>query len=314
MTEAGKGVAGVIGACVIWGISPLYYKQLSHVPPLEVLAHRTLWSLVFFGLIILARRRWGEVAALLGRPRQLLPVALAALFISCNWGLFIWSVQTDQALDASLGYYIFPLVSVLLGVVFYGEGWGGAKLLAVGLAATGVLVLTIGLGAAPWVSLTLAVTFGFYGLLKKSVPAGPVISVTSEVLLLTPLAVIWIWGVHNLGWTGLTGRNLATFGHSLSDSLLLMLSGPLTASPLILFSYGARRVTMSTVGLVQYLNPTIQFSLAVLVFAEPLTRWHAIAFPLIWCGLAIYSLRALAVERSARRASSSSSTVASEVK
>ncbi|WP_425052742.1 EamA family transporter RarD [Psychromarinibacter sp. S121] len=309
MSDGTKGAIAVAVASIMWGLVPIYYKLLAHVPPLEVLAHRTIWSLVFFGLVLMVQRRLHEVRALLSRPSDLAAIAAAATLISCNWLLFIYSVQIDRVTEASLGYYIFPLVSVVLGMVFYRETLKPAQAAAVVLAAAGVGVLTWGLGAAPWISIGLALLFGFYGVIKKYVNAGPVVSVSAEVLLLVPLAVVWLWGVHAQGWTGLTGETLGTFGHDWSDSLLLIVSGPLTAVPLILFSYASRRVTMATVGLVQYLNPTLQFLVATVLFAEPFTPWHAIAFPLIWVALAIYSVWAVRHERSARRAATSSSTV-----
>jgi chloramphenicol-sensitive protein RarD len=309
MGEAQRGVMAMVGACLIWGLSPLYYKLLVHVPPLEVLSHRTLWSMVFFGIVLLFQGRMGQVLQLLGNVRRLALVVLAALSISANWFLFIYSIQVGRAVEASLGYYIFPLVAVLLGVVVFRERLSLAKISAVALAVVAVLVLTLGLGAPPWISLALAFSFGIYGVIKKGVSAGPVVSVTAEVLMLAPLALIWLWGVHFQEWQGLTGRNLGVFGNNLRDSLLLLLSGPLTATPLILFSYASRRVALATIGLVQYLNPTLQFSVAVLIFAEPMTRWHAIAFPLIWLALAVYSLETLRQDRSARRAAAKSVTV-----
>lgn len=309
MGEAQRGVMAMVGACLIWGLSPLYYKLLVHVPPLEVLSHRTLWSMVFFGIVLLFQGRMGQVLQLLGNVRRLALVVLAALSISANWFLFIYSIQVGRAVEASLGYYIFPLVAVLLGVVVFRERLSLAKISAVALAVVAVLVLTLGLGAPPWISLALAFSFGIYGVIKKGVSAGPVVSVTAEVLMLAPLALIWLWGVHFQELQGLTGRNLGVFGNNLRDSLLLLLSGPLTATPLILFSYASRRVALATIGLVQYLNPTLQFSVAVLIFAEPMTRWHAIAFPLIWLALAVYSLETLRQDRSARRAAAKSVTV-----
>ena len=309
MTEATKGVAAMIGACTIWGLSALYYKLLAHVPPLEVLSHRTLWSLVFFAAVLALQGRLHMVARL-AASRAALPVAFAAVMISTNWFLFIFSIQVERATEASLGYYIFPLVAVLLGMIAFGETLGRGRALAVALAATAVVVLAAGLGAAPWISLALAFTFGFYGLMKKRVAAGPVVSVTTEVLILAPLALIWLAGVHMAGWGGLTGRTLGIYGSDMGTSLLLMLSGPLTATPLILFSYATRRVAMATVGLVQYLNPTLQFLVAVLVFAEPFTTWHAIAFPLIWTALAIYSGDNLRQERAARRRAASAAVSA----
>jgi len=308
MSDTGKGIAAILAANLIWGLSPIYYKMLAHVPPLEVLSHRTIWSLVFFGIVLLFQRRLAEVPGVLRNRRALAQTALATAMISINWFLFIWSIQLGQAVQASMGYYIFPLVTVLFGVLFFGETLGRAKLVAIGLAVVAVTVLTVGLGRLPAVSLVLAFSFGIYSVVKKNTVAGPVVSVTAEVALVVPLSLIWLWGVHNLGWTGVSGRNLATFGHSLSDSLLLMLSGPLTAGPLILFSLASRRLNLSTVGLVQYLNPTLQFLVAVLVFAEPFTRWHAIAFPLIWAALVVYTVQALRHDRSSRRAAISAGT------
>lgn len=308
MSDASKGILAVIGACLIWGLSPMYYKLLVHVPPLEVLSHRVVWSMVFFGLILAVQGRLRQVGhALAGRRRFALTVVATAM-VTTNWFLFIWAIQVGRAVEASLGYYILPLISVMLGVAFFNEGISRGKIAAVVLATGAVLVLTVGLGAAPVISLTLATTFGIYSVIKKQTEAGPVVSVTAEVLLITPIALVWLWGVHNQGWMGITGRNLATFGADMSDSLMLMLAGPLTAFPLILFSYASRRIRLSTMGLVSYLNPTLQFLVAVLIFAEPFTRWHAIAFPLIWAALAVYSFEAVRQEKAARRSAIKAST------
>lgn len=298
----------MIGATVIWGLSSLYYKLLAHVPPLEVLAHRTLWSLVFFGVVLGLRGRLGELVRLLARPRSLALVTLAALAISVNWFMFIYSIQTGHAVEASLGYYIFPLVAVLLGMVVFGERLTRLKWLAVLLAVLAVGVLTLGLGVAPWISLGLAFTFGIYGVVKKLQVAGPTVSVTAEVVVLAPLALIWLWGVHMQGWTGVVGRNLGAFGQSWHDSLLLMFSGVLTAMPLMLFTTASRSLPMGTVGVMQYINPTLQFVIASTIFLEPVTRWHWIAFPLIWGAVAVYSVETLRQDRAARRLAASVGT------
>jgi len=308
MNSAAKGMAAMVGATVIWGLSSMFYKLIAHVPPLEVLAHRTLWSLVFFGLVLALRGRLGELRHLLAAPRSLGLVVLAALAISANWFMFIYAIQEGRAVEASLGYYIFPLVAVLLGAVVFDEPLGRLKWLAVGLAFVAVAVLTIGLGVAPWISLWLALTFSLYGVAKKRLAAGPTVSVTAEVVVLAPLALVWLWGVHVQGWGGLTGRTLGAFGHDLTDSLLLMFSGVLTAMPLMLFTTASRSLPFGTVGVMQYINPTIQFAVAALVFAEPVTRWHWIAFPLIWVAVALYSAETLAQQRSARRLSARVST------
>ncbi|MGO4915357.1 EamA family transporter RarD [Pseudogemmobacter sp. W21_MBD1_M6] len=302
MNEATKGILAMIAACTVWGLSALYYKMIAHVPPLEVLSHRTLWSLVFFGVVLAVQGRLGQIGAILRNGRTLGGVALAALMISGNWFLFIFSIQIGHAVEASLGYYIFPLVSVILGAVFLRESLNAFKWVAVALAGVAVTVLTLGLGVPPWISLAIALTFGFYGLIKKQVAAGPVVSVTTEVLLLAPLAGVWLWGVHTQGWTGIAGRTGAAFGSNWHDSLILMVSGPLTALPLILFSYASKRVTMATIGLAQYVNPTLQFLVATLAFHEPFTFWHGLAFPLIWAALALYSAETLRQDRVLRRA------------
>lgn len=288
MSEAGKGVLAMVAACTVWGLSPLFYKLLAPVPPLEVLAHRTLWSVAVFGAVLLAQRRLREVPRAIAGRRVLVLLAAASLMISVNWFLFIHAIQVGRTVEAALGYYVFPLVAVLIGRAVLGERLSNAQWLAVGIAAAAVGVLTAGLGAAPWISLVLAVTFGIYGLLKRWVAAGPVVSVTAEVLLLSPLA---------LGFLLWPGASTGAFGRDAGLALLLMASGPMTATPLILFSYAAKRAPLSTLGLVQYLNPTLQFATAALVLGEAVTRWHAIAFPMIWVALAVYSWAGL---RSAR--------------
>lgn len=297
MSEKIKGIAAMVLACVIWGFSAIYYKQIAHVPPLEVLSHRTLWSLVFLFVLLAYTRRLGEIRALLSDKRSLMIIGVAALVITVNWFTYILSVQIGRLVESSLGYYIFPLVAVVLGYLFLGERLAWLQWVAVGLAACAVVLLTMGLGVAPWISLILAGSMGIYGLAKKSLAAGPVVSVMGEVIVLAPLAMIWLWGVHQLGWTGLVGREGGFFGDGW-DSGLLMLAGPLTAGPLVLMSYAMKRLTLASVGLLQYLNPTLQFGVGVLIFMEPFTKWHFIAFGMIWVGLALYSLQSLRQDRS----------------
>jgi len=299
-------------ACTVWGLSPIYYKLLAEVPPLEVLSHRTLWSALLFALVLAAQGRLGLVPAAL-RGRGLAVVALAAVLISANWFLFIFSVQIGHTVEASLGYFIFPLVAVVIGLVAFGERLGLGQGLAVALAGLAVVVLTAGLGVAPWIALALATTFGLYGLIKKRLAAGPVVSVTAEVLVLTPLALIWLIGLHSGAWVEFA-RPGAWFGQSLGTSVMLAFSGVITAGPLILFSYAARRVSMATLGLVQYLNPSLQFVCATLIFAEPFTRWHGIAFSLIWAALTLYSWESLRQDRAARSRGVSAATSGTAVK
>lgn len=298
MTDTTKGVLAIVGASTIWGLSAMYYKLLAHVPPLEVLSHRTLWSLLFFGIVLLVQGRFGQVAGHLRAPRTLGLLALSAVMISINWFGFIFSIQQGWAMEASFGYYIFPIVAVAIGFFVFREQLSRAQFLAVLLAVVAVVMLGFGLGKPPWIALMLASTFGLYGLLKKTLDVGAVASVFIEVLLLAPLALAWLlFGVEN-----------GAFGASLKDTVLLVFAGILTGGPLMLFSYAARRISMASVGLIQYLNPTLQFLVATFVFGEVFTKWHAIAFPVIWVGLAIYTLDSLRQERSSRKRAKSAGT------
>jgi chloramphenicol-sensitive protein RarD len=285
-----RGIPALIAAGTIWGLSPLYYKLLEHVPPAEVLVHRTVWSFIFFALLLFFQGRLGQLVPLV--RRQWRWIALASIMISVNWFLFIYAIQVDRVIEASLGYYIFPLVAVAMGRLVFKERLGALQWIAVALAVLAVSVLTVGLQVVPAISLVLATTFGLYGVIKKQLDAGPVLSVTAEVFLLLPLFIL------TFAYLAGTAQLQAT---SARDITILMCSGPLTAGPLILFTVGARRVRMATVGLVQYINPTLQFSCAVIVFGEPFTRWHAIAFSLIWVALALYSFSAFSRDRSARK-------------
>lgn len=290
MDQAARGVAAMVAVALVWGVSSIWYKALSHVPALEVLCHRTIWSVVFLGIVVLMQGRGAEVRAALADRRTRRLLALAAVLIATNWLVFISAVQSGHALEASLGYYIFPLVAVVLGFLFQGERLGRLQVVAVGLAATAVAVLAFGLGGVPRVALMLALSFGAYGLLKARQPLGPVISVLIETLLLAPLALLWLAGLHGGLWADPGGKPGGLFFSDALTAAMLAGSGPLTAIPLILFSYAARRINYATVGLIQYLNPTLQFIVAVVIFGEIFTRWHGVAFPLIWAALALYSL------------------------
>lgn len=296
-SDARRGVFAMIGACVIWGLAPVFYGLLDHVPASDILAHRILWSFVFFALVLWRQGRLPVLGATLADRRRIGWVVFAALVISLNWFFFIYSIQIDRLTEASLGYYMFPLVSVLLGFVVFRESLTVLQWASVALAALAVTVLTAGLGAAPWISMLLAMSFATYGVVKKKVRTGSVVSVTAEVLVLLPMVVAWLVYRGAIAWP--PAGTLA----------LLLLSGPLTATPLILFSYAAQRIRLSTLGLLQYINPTLQFLVALLVFREPMTRWHAMAFLLIWVALAVYSGVALIQDRAARRAGISASTV-----
>ncbi|MFI0396898.1 EamA family transporter RarD [Paracoccus jiaweipingae] len=287
MTERIKGLWAMTGCCLVWGLSAIFYKALAVVGPWDVLAHRTIWSLMLFGAILTAQGRLGALWAILRGP-QIGRIMLAALMISLNWLLFIWSVQNGQAVQASLGYYIFPLVAVLAGVALFGERLWPSQWLAVAMAGLAVLVLTLGLGVTPWISLALAVSFGAYGIVKKGLDLGPMISVAAEVALLAPLALVWLAAGH-WGWLPAGMAGALRFGDDAGVTALMLASGAMTAVPLMLFAYAARRVDLASLGLLQYLNPSLQFLVATLVLHEEFTRWHMIAFVLIWAALAIWS-------------------------
>ena len=272
----------MVVACLVWGLSPLYYKMLVSVPPIELLSHRTLWSMVLFALILFMQGRLRGALGVLGNKNIMATLFIAALMIAFNWFVFIYSIQINRATETSLGYFIFPLVSVIFGVVLFRENLSRAQISAVLLAAFAVLILTYGLGQVPWIALSVSISFGIYGVIKKSLSIPAIVTVTLEVLLLSPIALMILYFYHASGSGG-------QFGQSASISLLLILSGPMTATPLILFSYATRRVALATVGILQYINPSLQFLCATVLFLEPLSIWHAVAFPLIWFALALYT-------------------------
>jgi chloramphenicol-sensitive protein RarD len=259
--------------------------------------------LVLFGCYLAWQRRLGELFEALKPGRHLVTITIAAAAVSVNWFLYIYAVQIDRVVEASMGYYIMPLVVVALGFFVLNERLSPLQWVAIGLAVAAVLVLTIGLGVAPWISLALAFSFAGYGLIKKQLDLGPVLSVTAEVAIIGPIGLIWLAGVHFLDWQDPTMRASGYFGTSFFDSAMLMLSACFTAVPLIMFAYASRRVAFSTVGILQYLNPTLQFLCAVLLFGEKLTGYHLIAFGLIWTGLALYSVGAYRRADAARKAS-----------
>lgn len=289
------GLLAMVVASTIWGLSSMFYKMLAPVPVTEILAHRTIWSLTFFLIVLSVQGRRGALWAAIRPGWGLWPIVAASLLISANWFGFIFSVQVGRALEASLGYYIFPLVAVTLGVVVFRDRLNRWQITAIGIATTGVMVLIFGLGVTPWIALFLASTFGLYGAVKKLSPLGPQVSTAAEVLVLLPVAVIWLGGIHTGSWDnpGASGRTGAVFGQDWFLSLLLVLSGPMTGLPLLLFSFASKRISMVSLGLIQYLNPTLQFLVAVAVFGEIFTPWHMAAFGLIWIALALYSVDAI---------------------
>ena len=296
MTDRQKGILAVLISGVIWGLSPLYYKMLRHVPPVELLSHRVVWSVVFFVCLLSFQRRLGALWSAISSWRCATTLLAASLFIGVNWFVFIRSIQIEKATEASLGYFIFPLVVVCIGRVGFGERLSWVQNAAILLASLAVVIMTVSQGVVPWIALLVSISFGLYGYVKKKISVGPVVSVTAEVLLLAPFALTVLYIIHGSG-VGSGG----TFGQSLDDSVLLMLSGPLTATPLILFSYAAKRIPMATLGLLNYVNPTLQFFCAIVIFAEPIGVVQIASFGLIWLALALYSADSFRNERASVR-------------
>jgi chloramphenicol-sensitive protein RarD len=279
-TVLGGGYAA--SAFLIWGISPIYWKALRAVPALEIILHRMVWSFFFLVPLIIIMRRWQEFIDTLKNHRTLLIFLFTALIIGGNWLLYIWAVNNDNLLQASLGYYINPLVNVVLGIVFLKERLRAPQILAVVLATAGVLYLTIYYGEFPWIALTLAVSFGLYGLIRKVAPVGSLVGLAVETLLLSIPALVYLFYLDSQGQGSI-------FRVSLKLDLLLMGCALVTAIPLLFFTLGARRLYLSTIGLLQYIAPSCMFILAVFLFHEPFSSAQVVTFILIWTALAIYS-------------------------
>ena len=276
------GIVYATLAYMAWGLFPLYFRQVAHVPALEVVVHRTVWSLVFVLAVLAVRRHWGWMRALRGQPRVLGAFAVSALLLSVNWLTYVWAVQNNHVVDASLGYFILPLVNVALGYVFLHERPRPGQWLAVAVATAGVLWLTAQTGRLPWIALVLALSFGFYGLLRKVAVLGALEGLALETLMLAPVAAVV------LGWWAWQGQGALVQGDAAAIGWLL-LAGPLTAIPLLLFAAGARRIPMSTLGILQYISPSLQFGLGVWMFHEAFEPARLVCFVLIWGGLLVYS-------------------------
>lgn len=277
------GIAYATAAYTAWGLFPLYFRQLAQVSALEVIAHRTLWSMLFVALVLLVRRQWAWLAPLLRQPRLLGVSALSALLLSANWLLYVWAVNNGHVLDASLGYFILPLINVALGYAVLGERPRRGQWAAVAVAACGVLWLALQAGRLPWIGLAIALTFGGYGLLRKTAPLGALEGLALETTLLTPLALAllaWWAGQGTAAWTQAGA----------ADWLWLLAAGPITAVPLLLFAAGARRVPLATLGLLQYISPSLQFLLGVALLGESVQPARLLGFALIWTALALFAL------------------------
>ena len=281
-SESVIGLMYAGSAFLIWGLSPVYWKALGAVPALEITMHRVVWSFVFLNCLILLQRRRHEFVEVLKNGRMLLTLIFTAIIISGNWLLYIWAVNNNYLLQASLGYYINPLVNVVLGMVFLREQLRKPQILAVLLAAGGVLYLTMSYGEFPWIAFTLALSFGFYGLIRKVAPVGALVGLAVETMLLSPPAVIYLVHLNSQGAD-------AIFRVSLKLDLLLIGCAPLTTVPLLFFTLGAKRIYLSTLGLIQYIGPSGMFLLALFYYHEPFSAAQIWTFVMIWTALVIYS-------------------------
>lgn len=290
-----QGLAFATAAYVFWGFLPLYMKALAHIPAAEVVAHRVVWSVPIAALVLMVMRRTQDLTAALLSPRTLLMGAVTAALISINWGIYVWAISAGHALDAALGYYINPLFSILLGAVLLGERMSKRQLLAVCLAVGAVLVLALDTGSIPWVALGLTLSWGFYALAKKSLPIGPNQGFLLEVLLLLVPALSYI------AYLASTGQGNFLAGTPV-DTWLLLGCGAVTAVPLLVYANGAKLLRLSTIGILQYIAPTMIFIVAVFVFGEQFGRARMIAFPMIWAALILYSSSMLNQMRRSRSA------------
>lgn len=274
-----EGVLAALGAYVLWGLVPIFFKQLAAVPALEIIAHRVLWSLLFVALLLGARRQLGAAWHAARNPRTLARAGAAALLVMTNWFVFVWAVNDGRVLETSLGYFVTPLVSIALGVAVLHERLRPRQWVAIALAAVGVAIEGWRIGGLPWVSLVLAATFGSYGLLRKQLPVDAAGGLLLETACAAPFAALYLL------WLGGSG----SFGAAVSTDLLLIASGVVTAVPLLLFAIGARRLPLTTMGFLQYVAPSITFLLAIFLYGEPMDLARLAAFAAIWLGLALYS-------------------------
>lgn len=288
MTEKDATATGLLAGIVaflIWGLAPLYFKALQQIPAPEILAHRSLWSLVLALLVLALFGKLPDLYATLRDRRRMQTLALSTLLIGSNWLVFIWAINSSRVTEASLGYYINPLLNIVLGIAFLGERFRPLQWAAVAMAAVGIAHELWQFGRLPLVALYLALSFGFYGLVRKRAPVESLTGLAVETLLMFPLAVGYLL------WSDSPTSNLLGNGAALNG--LLLFAGPLTLTPLLLFNIAARRLNLSTVGFLQYIGPTLMLALAVLVFGETFSTTKAVTFLLVWLGLALYTVDAL---------------------
>ncbi|MEO1304561.1 MAG: EamA family transporter RarD [Pseudomonadota bacterium] len=290
-----------LGCYTIWGGLPLYFRALDHIRPDEMLAHRIIWSVPTGLILIFIARNWQQLREALSR-KYVLWLCISSLLIGANWLIYIWAVSQERVMEASLGYYINPLINVLMGAVFFSERLRLAQWASVLLATIGVAVMTVALGYVPWIALVLCLTFAFYSVIRKQVQVDSRAGFVVEAALLAPLALIW------MGWfVGQPeGRLMGDGGW---DIPMLLLSGPITAVPLIFFAIAAKRLRLSTIGMMQYLGPTLQFLISVFVFKEAFGWTHAIAFAFIWTAVIVFTIDSVMGDAKSRRLARAAASV-----
>lgn len=288
--DSARGFLFALVAYLMWGFLPIYMKAVAHIPAAEVLAHRVVWSVPFAGIVLLLLGRTRDLVAALRSPRMLLMASLTAAIISVNWAIYIWAIAAGHAIDAALGYFINPLFSIFLAAVILKERILPVQMVAIALAAIAVCILTYDAGGLPWVALSLTVTWGFYALFRKTLPVGPNQGFFLEVAILFIPALAYVIYLEATG-------NGHLFTTGTSDSLLLIAAGAITATPLMVYANGAKLLKLSTIGIMQYIAPTMIFLIAVFVFQEPLNSTKLVAFVFIWAALAVYSWSLLRAAR-----------------
>lgn len=288
------GILSAALAFLCWGLFPLYFHAIGDVPPMQILAHRMVWSMLFLVIVLAVRRQWGWLS-LARKPKVLLSFIASAFFLSANWGLYIWAVTTGHVIESSLGYFINPLVNIMFGYLLLKERLRPGQWGAIALAAAGVAWLTWQSGNLPWIALLLATTFGIYGLLRKIAALGALEGLSFETMVLFPLALAYV------AWLTVHGENAFLNTPSNTTRLLLVAAGPITAIPLLLFASGARQIPLSVLGLLQYLSPTLQFLLGVWLFHEHFDSGKLVGFVLIWTALALFAGEGLLRQRMSRK-------------
>ncbi|MDT8715385.1 EamA family transporter RarD [Clostridium sp. 19966] len=292
--EKTVGVIYAIAAYVLWGILPVYWKLIDRVFPIEILANRIVWAFVFTVLIIAVTKQWNELKRIAKDKKQIFYIFIASILIAFNWGLYIWAVNSDKIVDASLGYYINPLLAVLLGVIIFKEKLSYWTWASLAVAAIGVLIKTVQYGKIPWISLGLAISFALYGAIKKSVKANAIVGLTLETAMLTPLAAIYIMSRQVSGIGAFRAEGTLVI-------LLLMGAGVITAVPLLLFASSTKKLPLSLIGFTQYISPTISLIIGVFVYHESFEAVDMIAFCVIWAALVIYSFSQIGFAKSQKK-------------